>query len=216
MPVSASISNESPTPCPTNLPHRCGINWSDANNKCGTCCGYNEDCVTGEYCFNGVSDAPCQSAPQPTPPTPSPVLQPTNPTPNPTSITPAPILQPTLPTQIPITQPTLSPVSGNIQTIMSCGNGKYVSLTFDDGPTFANQATQTIINKLNDAGIKATFYLSPAGFGNGATQLSQRCALVQQLVNAGHDIQSHSWSHPFFSTLTNEQISTELTRVSDW
>eukprot|EP01084_Bolivina_argentea_P129798 229210_1 len=55
-----------------------------------------------------------------------------------------------------------------IATISGCGTGKFISLTFDDGPSEPNNATLTIINTLNARGIAATFYVSPAA--NGADQ----------------------------------------------
>ena len=40
-------------------PFRCGINWNDANTKCGTICAVNGDCPTGEGCYSNMMNPEC-------------------------------------------------------------------------------------------------------------------------------------------------------------
>eukprot|EP01083_Nonionella_stella_P107714 312316_1 len=160
---------------------------------------------------------PTQSPILPTPhPTPYPTLQPTSPT------TPQPTQSPILPTP----HPTQPPVSGNVignyklATISSCGTGKYVSLTFDDGPSIDHDATLTIINRLNAHGMVATFYVSPAANGENENELDIRCNLINELTLNGNEIQSHSWNHPNFETEissnNNDEIDYQLDATSDF
>ena len=48
---------------------RCGKNWADAMNKCGTMCNYNDvipdaACPLGENCFGDLDASPCNPSPQ--------------------------------------------------------------------------------------------------------------------------------------------------------
>ena len=61
-----------------------------------------------------------------------------------------------------------------------------VCLTFDDGPNPAT--TKKIINLLEKAGVKATFFV----VGENVAKYPK---LVEQLVNAGHEIGEHSYQH---------------------
>ena len=64
---------------------------------------------------------------------------------------------------------------------------KVVYLTFDDGPS-AN--TDTILQILDQYGIKATFFV----VGRTSEQDQQR---MRDIVNAGHTLAMHSWSHDY-------------------
>eukprot|EP01083_Nonionella_stella_P223887 797409_1 len=191
--TTTSTSSTTISACPTNI--RCGLNWVDANQKCGECCVGDSDCtITNEQCYADLINTEC-----PTVSIPSTTAIPTVITPSPSTKTPT----------TPTTQIPLSAVSG-------CGTGKRVSLTFDDGPMAENDATINIINKLNKYGIKATFYVSPGLSGESAVTLAAKCALIAQLSAAGYEIQSHSYSHKDFLALSNEEIRIELNKVSDF
>jgi peptidoglycan-N-acetylglucosamine deacetylase len=62
-----------------------------------------------------------------------------------------------------------------------------VALTFDDGPDA--RFTSQVLDALAKLDVRATFFLL------GARALDQE-ALVRRLVEEGHAIGSHSWSHP--------------------
>ncbi|WP_026450848.1 polysaccharide deacetylase family protein [Aequorivita capsosiphonis] len=71
----------------------------------------------------------------------------------------------------------------------------YVSITFDDGPN--PDYTPKVLALLKKHGAKATFFL----IGKNADMYSE---LVQQIINEGHSIGNHSFSHAknfgFFSS----------------
>jgi peptidoglycan/xylan/chitin deacetylase (PgdA/CDA1 family) len=63
---------------------------------------------------------------------------------------------------------------------------RVVALTFDDGPTL--QALQTLLPMLRERGVYATFFVIGA-------QLEQHPELGRALVDEGHEIGNHSYSH---------------------
>jgi peptidoglycan/xylan/chitin deacetylase (PgdA/CDA1 family) len=69
---------------------------------------------------------------------------------------------------------------------MKVSRNKSVFLTFDDGPHA--EATPKILRILEDANIKATFFLS----GKNIAKNSQ---LVKTITEQGHDIGNHSYYH---------------------
>lgn len=78
---------------------------------------------------------------------------------------------------------------------------KYVALTFDDGPLPAT--TAKIIQTLAKKDVKATFFL----LGQNAKAYP---ALVKQIYEAGHELASHSYSHPSLKKLAQEAIKKEV------
>lgn len=65
-------------------------------------------------------------------------------------------------------------------------NKQCVSLTFDDGPD--EEMTPKILDILKEHNLKATFFV----IGNKA---SKNPELVKRIINEGHIIGNHSWSH---------------------
>ncbi|BCB03679.1 polysaccharide deacetylase family protein [Bacillus sp. KH172YL63] len=64
-------------------------------------------------------------------------------------------------------------------------NEKIIAITFDDGPT---ENTDEIIATLNDYGAQATFFL----VGN---EIEKHPDEMKKLIEAGHQIGNHSYSH---------------------
>lgn len=58
-------------------------------------------------------------------------------------------------------------------------------LTFDDGPT---GNTPRILKKLDELDVRATFFLI-------GSSMAQNTGLTEAIINAGHDIGSHTYSH---------------------
>lgn len=81
---------------------------------------------------------------------------------------------------------------------------KYLALTFDDGPN--PQTTPDILNILAKEKVKATFFL----LGKNVEQAPN---LVKQAKEQGHELASHSYSHPFLPNLTNQQVSDEVQKT---
>jgi peptidoglycan-N-acetylglucosamine deacetylase len=81
-----------------------------------------------------------------------------------------------------------------------------LALTFDDGPNPI--WTPRLLDVLAGYGVKATFFL----LGSRA-QAEPR--LVRRIVEEGHLIGNHSWSHPNLALLAADRIRGELTRTSE-
>jgi len=78
---------------------------------------------------------------------------------------------------------------------------KVIALTFDGGANADGIAK--ILSILKDNGIKGTFFLT----GKFIEKYPNETAMI---FASGGDVGNHSYSHPYFTKLTNEEISTEL------
>ena len=65
---------------------------------------------------------------------------------------------------------------------------KWVCLTFDDGPS---KTTQAVLDGLNAAGVKATFFVVATGYNE------KYLPLIADAAAAGHQIALHSASHEY-------------------
>jgi peptidoglycan/xylan/chitin deacetylase (PgdA/CDA1 family) len=84
---------------------------------------------------------------------------------------------------------------------VSLGDDQVVALTFDDGPH--ETVTPRILDILREKGTKATFFVVGR---NGL----QHPSILKRIWDEGHDIGSHSYSHPNFSTLSFCDLAWEL------
>jgi peptidoglycan/xylan/chitin deacetylase (PgdA/CDA1 family) len=75
------------------------------------------------------------------------------------------------------------------------------SLTFDDGPSPAS--TRAILATLRQFDVRSTFFL----VGNRAAQYPE---LVKAILDDGHEIGSHSHTHPYFHRLSLSQAAREI------
>lgn len=80
-------------------------------------------------------------------------------------------------------------------------NKKYISLTFDDGPN--PMTTPRLLDILNEKGVTATFFM----LGQNVTQNEQ---LAKRVYDEGHEVASHSFSHPNLTTLDAETIKEQV------
>jgi polysaccharide deacetylase family protein (PEP-CTERM system associated) len=75
--------------------------------------------------------------------------------------------------------------------------------SWDAQPTRVEPATGKLLDLLARHGVHGTFFV--LGW------VARRCpALVRRIADAGHEIGSHTWSHPKISRLTPEQFREEL------
>ena len=81
---------------------------------------------------------------------------------------------------------------------------KTVALTFDDGPH--PKYTKEILALLNRYGIRATFFF----IGENIVYYK---STAQAVVNAGHEIGNHTYSHPIFSKVTTEELANEIEKT---
>ncbi len=76
-----------------------------------------------------------------------------------------------------------------------------VALTFDDGPD--SYYTERVLEILKDHGISATFFVV-------GTNVNIYPDVVKKIVEDGHVIASHSWSHPNLSKLKKEDLILQI------
>ncbi|MEV0895855.1 endo-1,4-beta-xylanase [Actinoplanes sp. NPDC049802] len=96
----------------------------------------------------------------------------------------------------PTTPPTTTPAT-------DCRNG-YVGLTYDDGPNAGN--TTNLLNALRQNGLRATMF-------NTGQNAAANPALVRAQVDAGMWVANHSYTHPHMLTLSQAQMTSELSRT---
>ena len=91
------------------------------------------------------------------------------------------------------------PYGRTVQSIST--TEKIVALTFDDGPN--EPYTGQILDVLRERNIKATFFV----VGVNATRHPET---LLRIMDEGHAIGNHTWSHPLLSTLTSTWIAAEI------
>ncbi len=168
--------------------------------------------------------APVAEPTQPIQPT-APVAEPTQPA-QPT----APVAEPTQPIQptAPIQQPDKpkdaeidSSLPANVRALTpeffedlghisynykGIAKGEFV-LTFDDGPN--PNVTPKILDTLNEHGVQgAVFFVT----GQNAQRYPD---LLRRIVDEGHVLGGHTWSHPSLTGLSRQQALSELTRTDE-
>ncbi len=86
------------------------------------------------------------------------------------------------------------------------GNDKVVALTFDDGPD--NTYTPKVLDILRDKQVRATFFL----IGN---RIETYPEITRRIVNEGHLIGNHTYSHPNTGKPLGEQLKIEIEKMED-
>lgn len=107
------------------------------------------------------------------------------------------------------TQPT---IEKNVTDLLSkynsfhVGNSskKEVYLTFDNG--YENGYTSKILDVLKNKKVPAAFFVT-------GHYLDSAADLVKRMVNEGHIIGNHSWSHPDFTQISDTHLKGELEKV---
>ena len=80
-----------------------------------------------------------------------------------------------------------------------------VAITFDDGPS---KHTPKLLDYLKESGIKATFFI----VGNRINSFKDT---TKRIVDEGHELGYHSYSHKNHRNLTTEQIKSDFKRSCD-
>jgi peptidoglycan/xylan/chitin deacetylase (PgdA/CDA1 family) len=79
-------------------------------------------------------------------------------------------------------------------------------MTYDDGPHGTH--TPRLLDMLKQRGIKATFFV----VGQCAAEFP---AIMKRIVAEGHEVASHSWSHPNLSSMGDDNVRSQLQRTHD-
>ena len=85
-------------------------------------------------------------------------------------------------------------------------NEKIAALSFD--AAWGNEDTQTLIDILNQYGINTTFFV----VGDWVDRYPES---VRALAEAGNEVMNHSSSHAHFSSLSTEQIVSDITACNE-
>ncbi|MFC4990713.1 polysaccharide deacetylase family protein [Rubritalea tangerina] len=101
-----------------------------------------------------------------------------------------------------------SDISGSSRVTVTHGSRsqKLIALTFDDGPNPAH--TPRLLDMLRRRNVKATFYV-----------IGERAAnhpdIIRRIVNEGHEIGNHTWTHRNLKTLSDSQVRWEFDKTRD-
>ncbi len=82
---------------------------------------------------------------------------------------------------------------------------KVVALTFDDGPD--DNYTPRVLDILNRQGVKATFFLV-------GSRVKEYPSVVSQLVESGHQVAWHGWTHTNFRLKSVEEVRREMANTA--
>ena len=82
---------------------------------------------------------------------------------------------------------------------------KKVALTFDDGPS---KYTLELLEILEENNVKATFFVI-------GSSVERHSSIIKEMVNDGHQIESHSLNHSNFTEITTEEMIKELEKTKE-
>ena len=83
--------------------------------------------------------------------------------------------------------------------------GRYVALTFDDGPS---SYTPEVLEILKEKGVHATFF----NLGTSAQSYPDEC---QAILDGGHELASHTMAHENLPLLGRDALREEITGAAD-
>ena len=106
-----------------------------------------------------------------------------------------------------LTTPTPAPAAPRKFTYTRCNvEGPYVAMTFDDGPH--PKFTPKLLDFLKERGIKATFFV----IGKNVTEFPD---IAKRIVDEGHEIANHSWTHPQLTKLSPSAFAAEIAQTNE-
>src|SRR5436309_13262384 len=85
-------------------------------------------------------------------------------------------------------------------------DGPYIAITFDDGPSAT--LTPKLLDILAAHHIKATFFVL-------GEMVAEHPEILARAAREGHEIASHSWSHPNLAKMSQEGVRSQLQRTDD-
>lgn len=85
-------------------------------------------------------------------------------------------------------------------------DGPFVAMTFDDGPS--GKLTPKLLDILAAHHMKVTFFVL-------GECVQENPDVLRRAAREGHEIASHSWSHPNFAKLSDESVRWQLQRTDD-
>ena len=119
----------------------------------------------------------------------------------------APAPAPIPPVQTEPAAPAPAPAASKQITFTQCHvDGPYIAMTFDDGPHAAN--TPRLLDMLKQRNIKATFFV----VGQCVVEYP---AIMKRIVAEGHEVASHSWSHPNLMKMGEGSVTDQLQKTHE-
>jgi len=85
-------------------------------------------------------------------------------------------------------------------------DGPYIAITFDDGPSTV--LTPKLLDLLAARHVKATFFVI-------GENVAEHPEIVARAAREGHEIGNHSWSHPNFAKMSQENVRSQVQRTDD-
>jgi cellulose synthase/poly-beta-1,6-N-acetylglucosamine synthase-like glycosyltransferase/peptidoglycan/xylan/chitin deacetylase (PgdA/CDA1 family) len=82
---------------------------------------------------------------------------------------------------------------------------KTTALTFDDGPAVIN--SPKVLKLLDEYKVKGTFFVT-------GQQIQKHPDTLIAIAKAGHQIENHTYSHPYLTKVTEKQIDWELSETN--
>jgi peptidoglycan/xylan/chitin deacetylase (PgdA/CDA1 family) len=86
-----------------------------------------------------------------------------------------------------------------------CTNKNEWALSFDDGP---KSSTNQLLDTLKKKNIKATFFVMGG-------QAAKHPDIIRRMFKEGHEVASHTYSHPHLMSLTDDQVVAEIKQTED-
>ncbi len=81
---------------------------------------------------------------------------------------------------------------------------RIIHFTFDDGPD--PRYTPALLDELDAAGVKATFFFSASRFHGRSQRSRQSMELAREVLRRGHQVGSHSSSHTRMSRMNRAEV----------
>jgi len=94
------------------------------------------------------------------------------------------------------------------QLLYGCTVPGTIAITFDDGPA---EFTNKLLDTLAETDMKATFFVNGVNYGD----IFQYADVIQRMVDDGHQVASHTWSHANLATLDATGVTLEMTQLED-
>ena len=85
-------------------------------------------------------------------------------------------------------------------------DGPYIAMTFDDGPSAT--LTPKLLDILAAHHMKVTFFVL-------GEMVAEHPEILARAAREGHEIASHSWSHPNLAKMSQEGVRSQLQRTDD-
>jgi len=124
-------------------------------------------------------------------------------------VEPQPVIQSMNATEAPVPAPTPAPAPAAPRkpTYNSCNvESSTVAMTFDDGPH--PKLTPKLLDMLKERNIKATFFVI-------GKCVAENPDIAKRIVDEGHEIANHSWSHPQLTKLSPPAFAAEIAQTND-